>query len=95
MRVDRSIEIVGKKVKYRAAAFTARDVFDFALAAEKEPEELPKIAPILEERRDALLQRLESGDRVLRTTFKALDVLDYRPAYDHCIEVVKKALATR
>lgn len=93
--VDTSIEIIGKKVKYRAANFTARDVFDFALVAEKEPKALRRLKPVLEERRDAILQRLASDDRILRKTFKELDTLEYRPTYDDCLEIVKRALAAK
>lgn len=92
VQIDTSIEIVGKKVSYRAAAFAARDVFDFALVAEREPKELPKIKSVLGERRDAMLQRLASGEKILRTTFKELDTLEYRPTYDHCLGVVRKVL---
>ena len=42
VQVDTSIEIVGKKIQYRAAGFTARDMFDLAFVAEEEPDQLPK-----------------------------------------------------
>jgi predicted nucleotidyltransferase component of viral defense system len=92
VQVDTSIEIVAKKLRYRGAEFTARDVFDFALVAEKEPQEIPRIKSLLHERRDALLQRFASGDKILRATFDALEILEYRRTYDECLEVVKKAL---
>jgi Nucleotidyl transferase AbiEii toxin, Type IV TA system len=38
--VETSVEIVAKKVWYRGAEFTARDIFDLALVAEKEAEAL-------------------------------------------------------
>ena len=81
-----------KKIKYRGAEFTARDVVDFAMVAEKERKEIPKIRSVLQERRDVILQRLASGDKTLRTTFDALEMLEYRRTYDECLEVVKKAL---
>ena len=37
VRVETSAEIIAKKVWYRGAEFTARDLFDFALVAEREP----------------------------------------------------------
>ena len=92
VRVDTSIEIVAKKIRYRGAHFTARDVFDFALVAEKQPKEISRIKLLLREHRDAILQRLASGDKILRTTFSALETLEYRPTYDQCVEKVKKAL---
>ncbi len=92
VQVDTSIEIIAKKIKYRGAEFTARDVFDFAMVAEKERKEIPRIRFVLQERRDVILQRLASGDKILRTTFDALETLEYRRTYDECLKVVKKTL---
>ena len=50
------------------------------------------IQEVLQENRDALLERLSSADKILRTTFKELEVLEYRPTYDHCLQVVRNAL---
>ena len=92
VQVDTSIEIIGKKTRYRAEAFTARDMFDLALVAERQPEEVTRVKPVLQQRREAILERLVSGDRLLRTTFAELDVLDYRPTYNHCLGIVKGVL---
>jgi len=92
VRVDTSAEIIAKKVRYRASHFTARDIFDFALVAEKEPKAISMITSVLRGHADAILERLSSADRILRTTFNELDVLDYRPTYDHCVQVVKRVL---
>ena len=92
LRADTSLEIVAKKIRYRAAEFTARDIFDFALVAKKHPRDIVRIKAVLRERREVVLERLASGDKVLRKTFSALDVLDYRPSYDECLGVLKAAL---
>jgi predicted nucleotidyltransferase component of viral defense system len=92
VQVDTSIEIVAKKIRYRGAEFTARDLFDFALIAENEPMEIARIRPLLDEQGDVILKRLASADDILRTTFKALETLEYRPSYDHCLKTVKKIL---
>ncbi len=39
-----------------------------------------------------ILRRLALGDEILRTTFDALEILEYRRTYDECLKVVKKAL---
>jgi hypothetical protein len=93
VQVDTSIEILGKKIRYRAADLTARDLFDFALVAQKHPRDIAKIDAVLRERRGAVLERLSSSEKTLRTTFAALDVLDFRPSYDDCVGILKKALA--
>jgi hypothetical protein len=88
IQVDTSIEIIAKKIRYRGAAFTSRDIFDLAMVAEKQPEEIARIKPILREQRDAVLARLASDERILRKTFGELDVLDYRRSYDECLALV-------
>jgi predicted nucleotidyltransferase component of viral defense system len=92
VQVETSIEIVAKKVRYRGADFTARDVLDFAMVAEREPGEVGRITPLLLERKTEILQRLDSADKILRTTFAELDVLEYRRSYDDCVAVVRQAL---
>jgi hypothetical protein len=90
IQVETSAEIIAKKIWYRAAEFTARDLFDFALVTNKEPEVLTRIASILRARRDALLKRLVARDAVLREDFAALDVLNFSPSYDECVATVRQ-----
>lgn len=92
VRVESPAEIVGKKIRYRASGFTARDVLDLAMIAEKEPQQMPKLVAVLDLNRGAIRARLESGDRILRTTFSELELLDYRRTYDECLEIVKPLL---
>jgi len=40
-------------------------------------------------RQQGLLCRPEN---ILRTTFEQLEVLDYQPTYDHCVQVVRNTL---
>jgi nucleotidyltransferase AbiEii toxin of type IV toxin-antitoxin system len=93
VQVETSTEIVAKKVWHRGPEFTARDIFDLATVAEKEPAALREIRPILRDRRDAVLQRMETQDRMLRETFAALEVLDYQRSYDECVALVRKTMA--
>jgi Nucleotidyl transferase AbiEii toxin, Type IV TA system len=90
--VETSAEILAKKVWHRGAEFTARDLFDLALVARKEPGAIAKIAPILEARRDVLMRRLAARDTALREDFAALDVLDFSPSYDECLEALRRSL---
>jgi hypothetical protein len=69
-------------------------MFDVALVAEKQPAEVERVRPALQQRRTEILERLNTGDALLRTTFAALDVLDYRPTYDHCLRIVREVLET-
>lgn len=90
--VETSTEIVAKKVWHRGDRFRARDIFDLALVAEKEPEALKSIAPILRGRREVILTRIKDGEKNLREDFANLEVLDYRRSYDECVGIVDKAL---
>lgn len=90
--VETSSEIIAKKVWHRGDQFTARDIFDLALVAEKEPEALWKIRPILRDRREAILARIGSQKAALQETFSALEVLDYQRSFDECVELTRKAL---
>lgn len=92
VQVETSAEILAKKIFYRAREFTARDLFDFALIAEKEPSSLASLSNILRDRRDTLLARIDSNDATLRLVFAQLDVLEYRRSYEECLELVKAAL---
>ena len=91
--VETSTEIVAKKIWHRGDEFTARDIFDFAMVAEREPQALHEIAPILRDRRKAVLSRIQRDEPHLRESFASLIALDYRRAFDECLEIVRDALA--
>lgn len=90
VQVETSAEITAKKVWYRAAEFTARDLFDFALVARREPAVPARIASLLRARSDALVKRLAAHDAALREDFAALEVLDFSPSYDECAAIVRR-----
>ena len=90
--VETSVEIVAKKVWHRGDRFRARDIFDLALIAEKEPEALKSIAPILRDRKDVIMARIKASDANLRDDFANLEVLEYRRGYDECVSIVTNSL---
>ena len=91
--VETSTEIVAKKVWHRGADFAARDIFDLALVAEKEPVALRAIQPVLRAKRNAVLERIQNDEVALREAFEELQVLEYRRTFDECVEIVRKALS--
>lgn len=93
VQVETSAEIVAKKIWHRGDRFTARDIFDLATVAEKEPGSLLAIQPILQGRRDVVLARIAAQDTALREAFDALEVIDYQRSFDECVAIVKKVLA--
>ena len=93
VQVETSAEIIAKKIWHRGSRFTARDIFDLATVAEKEPVSILEIKPILQGRRDDVLGRIAAQDAALRETFDALQVLNYRRSFDECVAIVKEVLA--
>jgi hypothetical protein len=92
VRVETTAEIVGKKVLYRARGFTARDLFDLALVANRDPAAIDAIRPILRERSATIRNRIAADDKALRTAFSGLDTLDFTPSFDECVRIVGKSL---
>jgi predicted nucleotidyltransferase component of viral defense system len=79
VRVETSAEIVGKKLKFRCWEFKARDLFDFALVAEREPLAIHELAGIVREAAPVVLERLRLHEARLKEDFRAIDILDYAP----------------
>jgi hypothetical protein len=67
-------------------------MFDLAVVAQKEPDALSQIRPVLRDRRDTVLSRMAQSDKQLRGDFAELEVLDDPPSYDACARIVKQVL---
>lgn len=92
VKTEHPAEIVGKKIFYRAVDFKARDIFDLALVLEREPGARTVLKYLLADKRAELAYRLAHRDTELREDFALIDVLEYTPTFDHCIEVIQAAL---
>ena len=93
VNVETSAEIIAKKVWYRGAELAARDLFDFALVAEREPAMLVDARDVLRARRAVVLEQITDREDALREDFAALDVLEFRPSFEQCVDAVRNALA--
>ena len=93
VRVETSTEIIAKKVWHRGDQFTARDIFDLAMVAEKESEALRQIRPVLRDRGSVIRQRIAANEKFLLEDFARLAVLDYRRTFDECVARVRKVFA--
>jgi predicted nucleotidyltransferase component of viral defense system len=92
VHVETAAEIVAKKLYHRGNRLLARDMFDFALVAEKEPDELLKASKFLT-RHSALVKVALTGDPAnLRLQFDAIDKLSYQPTFDQVRDVVIQTL---
>ena len=92
VRVETTTEIIAKKIWHRGREFTARDIFDFALVATREPGAIESIRPILRERREMIRTRIATGEKGLRTAFSGLDTLEFRPEFGECVRIVEDVL---
>lgn len=88
-------EILAKKLLYRADDFTARDLFDLAFLIEASEAK----ALIASDRRTYLprvqiaIARVRLLGDALRRSFEAIQALDYRPTFEHCVDVVSRFIA--
>jgi len=92
VNVETPAEIIGKKIRYRASTFKARDLFDFAIVAERAPDEIARIAPLIEEYRPALVERIEKRRDILQEEFDALDLIETRKTLDECVQALYRAM---
>lgn len=90
VKVETPLEIVGKKIWFRAGELKARDLFDLALVLETSPENAAELGSLLAARRDALQQRFERHMPDLEEDFAAIDTLGYRPSFAHCLALLEK-----
>jgi predicted nucleotidyltransferase component of viral defense system len=92
VEVETTSEIIAKKVWHRGKDFKARDILDLAVVAEREPQALREIRPILDDRREAVLARIAKSDKLLRDDFAQLELMTYRRTYEECVELATSAL---
>jgi predicted nucleotidyltransferase component of viral defense system len=92
VKVETSAEIIAKKFWHRGNKLTARDIFDFALVAEKEPAELDAAGKFVVRYIDTLLEQLESNASRLKLQFEAIASLDYAPSYEHAVNVLTERM---
>ncbi|HAV37033.1 MAG TPA: hypothetical protein DCX52_11880 [Massilia sp.] len=93
VKVETSAEIIAKKFWHRGNRLTARDMFDFALVAEKEPEALEAAGGFLVKHIDTILVQLEKNAEQLKMQFEAIATLDYTPTYEYAAGVLRERLS--
>ena len=78
---------------HRGDRATARDLFDFAMVAKREPDPLADAAPFLMRHRDGFLEQIGRPGPGFAATFEAIATTGYRPSLAHCIEVATAYLS--
>jgi hypothetical protein len=92
--VETPVEILAKKIFYRAADFTARDLFDLAFLIEnREADALMADPPMFMPKLEIVLERVETARDGLQGAFASLATADYSPSFEHCIAVVRDFVA--
>jgi len=94
VKVETAAEIIAKKMYHRGDRVTARDLLDFALVIEREPQQLLKAKPFLLRHREAFLSQVRQPHAGLPAAFDAIAALDYTPGFDHCVAVVGEFLGS-
>lgn len=92
VRMETAAEIIAKKMYHRGDRVTARDLFDFALVIEREPEPLLAATPFLLRHRAAFLAQIREPHPGLRAAFDAIATLDYTPGFDRRTATVEEFL---
>lgn len=90
VKVETPLEIVGKKIRFRADQFKARDIYDLALVLERAPEYTAELEALLAQQRDILERRIAQHMVPLREDFEAIDTIEYEPSFEHCLALVER-----
>lgn len=92
VRVETAAEIIAKKFYHRGHRLLARDMFDFALVAEMEPEALRQAGKFLI-RHITSIKAVLGGDLTnLCLQFDAIEKIGYQATFEHVCEVVMLGL---
>jgi hypothetical protein len=93
VRVETSVEIIAKKMWHRGDRITGRDIFDFALIAEREPDALMAAGEWMVRHADAVFQQLVERYAPLKIQFEAVDALNFHPTFDQACLALKSTLS--
>jgi len=92
VKVETSAEIIAKKMWHRGDRITGRDIFDFALVAQHELDELMRQSEIMIRHSEVLLQHLGTRYAPLKIQFEAVDALNFHPSFDDAVHVLQTTL---
>lgn len=92
VRVETSVEIIAKKMWHRGDCITGRDIFDFALIVEREPDVLMPTREFMLRHSAAVFQQLDERYVQLKQQFEALDALNFHPTFDQACDTLKSTL---
>ncbi|MDR3479165.1 MAG: nucleotidyl transferase AbiEii/AbiGii toxin family protein [Burkholderiaceae bacterium] len=94
VRVETAVEVIAKKLWHRGDKITGRDIFDFALIAERDPDSLEQNAQFMVRHATAIFQQLSERYEPLRIQFEAVEALTFHPSFDKACETLRSSLST-
>jgi nucleotidyltransferase AbiEii toxin of type IV toxin-antitoxin system len=83
--LETAVEIIAKKLRYRAETMKARDIFDIACVYAAQPNLATRLAPWIRKAAPLIRTRIEKQGHHLREDFEALDRLRDEPDFDACV----------
>jgi len=92
IRVETSVEIIAKKMWHRGDRITGRDIFDFALIAEREPDVFMPAREFMVRHAAAVFEQLDERYAELKKQFEAVDALNFHPTFDQACATLKTTL---
>jgi predicted nucleotidyltransferase component of viral defense system len=93
VKVETPAEIVVKKLWHRGDRITGRDIFDVALVARRERDELFRNKDFLIRHASALVEQINLRREPLRVQYEAIDALNYELKFDDAIVILRDFLA--
>ncbi|PIL45018.1 hypothetical protein CR105_11165 [Massilia eurypsychrophila] len=90
--METSVEIIAKTIWHRGDRITGRDIFDFALIAEREPAVLMQARQFMTRHAVAVFQQLDERYVQLKQQFDAIDVLNFHPTFDRACHILRVSL---
>jgi len=92
IKMETSAEIIAKKLWHRGDAITGRDIFDFALIADKESRDLRLAGKFMVRHAEAIFHALDVRAVPLKAQFDAINVLNYHPVFEDACETLRATL---
>lgn len=89
VNVETAAEIVAKKMYHRGDQATARDLFDLSMVIEREPDALIHARPFMFRHLAPFSEALASPPQTMIERFRAIEMLDYKPTFEHSVAVVQ------
>jgi predicted nucleotidyltransferase component of viral defense system len=92
VRVETSAEIIAKKMWHRGDAITGRDIFDFALIAERDPDSLMREGKFIVRHAPTVRAHLIERADPLRKQFEAVEAIDFHPDFVSACDALLRML---